>query len=204
MDRKLFGIRKGGRKSPRRDSEGLWDWDLVSDRIHFSPGWTSLIGCQDHEVGNTPDDWFKRVHPDDRAQLSREIEAARADDSCEFEIRYRMRHQDGSYRWMFSRGLVVRNDDGHAIRLTGAQSDVTVETLTDPLTVLPNRLLLVDRLTQSIDRAHRDAGYHFALLLIDVGRGGSHPRPAGPGAADPLLNATARRLETCLRLPDMM
>ena len=181
--------------------EGLWDWNLTSNRIHFSPGWISLVGCQDHEIGNTPDEWFQRVHPDDSARLLREIEAARADGAHEFDLRYRLRHKTGSYRWMCSRGLVLRNDRGDATRLTGAQTDVTVDTVTDPLTGLPNRLLLLDRLTQSITRARHHSTFHFALLLIDIGRP-LGPTPASPAATDPLLNGAARRVETCLRLPE--
>jgi len=191
------------RKSTRRDGEGLWEWNLVSDRIHFSPGWMSLVGCLDHEIGNTPDDWFRRVHADDRAQLLADIDAARADGTNAFEFRYRMRHRDGTYRWMSSRGLIVRNDLGEAVKLTGAQADVTVETVTDPITGLPNRLLLLDRLTQSIARARRSTTFHFALVIIEIGRPAGPTQASRPGA-DPLLNGAARRLETCLRSPDAM
>jgi diguanylate cyclase (GGDEF)-like protein len=204
MSQHYSGVRKGTRKGTRRDGEGLWDWNLRSNRIHFSPRWVSLIGCQDQEVGNAPEDWFERVHPEDVDQLLRNIEAARGDGSSEFELRYRLRHKDGSYRWMSSRGLVVRNEAGEAISLTGTQSDVTVETVTDALTGLPNRLLLVDRVTRSIERAHRYKGFQFALLLIEVGRPAGVGRPSGVNGQDPLLSAVARRLETCLRVPDMM
>jgi diguanylate cyclase (GGDEF)-like protein len=186
----------------RGDSEGLWDWNLQSDRIHFSPQWLSLAGLQDHELGNTVDDWLQRVHPDDIDDLWRDIDVARAEGSA-FEFRYRLRHKDGSHRWMASRGVVVRNDRGEAIRLTGNQSDVTVETVTDILTGLPNRLLLLDRLSQSIDRARRYRAFHFAILIMDLGRPAGQDRPSRHGAADPLLTAAARRLETCLRNPEM-
>ena len=203
MDRHASGTRKGARRGTR-DSEGLWDWNLVSNRIHFSPGWIALAGCQDHELGNTPDDWFQRVHPEDGDQLRADIAAVRADGASDFDFRYRLRHKDGTYRWMSSRGLVIRNDGGAAIRMTGTQTDVTVETVTDRLTGLPNRLLLLDRLTQSIDRARRHSTFRFALIIIDLGRpadSGHMPRGV---AGDALLNAAARRLETCLRMPETM
>ena len=76
--------------------------------------------------------------------------------------------------------------------------------VTDPLTRLPNRLLLVDRVTHSIERARRYRAFHFALLLIDLGRPASPGRRAGKGVGDPLLTAVARRLETCLRIPETM
>jgi len=191
------------RKGSRRDGEGLWEWNLVSDRIHFSPGWMSLVGCLDHEIGNTVDDWFKRVHADDRTQLLADIDVARANGADAFEFRYRMRHKDGAYRWMCSRGLIVRNERGEAVKLTGAQADVTVETVTDPVTGLPNGLLLQDRLAQSIARARRHTSFHFALVLIEIGRPSGPTQASRPGL-DPLLNAAARRLETCLRSPDAM
>jgi diguanylate cyclase (GGDEF)-like protein len=204
MDQHNSGARKGTRKGSRKDCEGLWDWNLKSNRIHFSPGWISLVGCQDHEVGNTPEDWFQRVHPEDSERLQQDVDAARAKGVCDFDLRYRMRHKDGTYRWMSSRGLVVRNDAGDAVRLTGSQVDVTVETVTDPQTGLPNRLLLLERLTRSIERARRHSSFHFALLLIDLGRPASASRKPGRAMADPLLNAAARRLETCLRRPDLL
>jgi diguanylate cyclase (GGDEF)-like protein/PAS domain S-box-containing protein len=181
------------------DSGGLWDWNLVSNRIHFSPRWISLVGCEDHEVGDTPEEWLQRVHPEDLAGVLREVEAAQSDGPREFGFRHRLRHQDGTYRWMVCRGSAMRDEDGHVIRLTGSHADVTVDTVTDPLTGLPNHLLLVDRLSHSIERAGRYEGFHFALLLIDLAR------PAGLAASgsvarDPLLTTAARRLETCLRI----
>jgi diguanylate cyclase (GGDEF)-like protein len=184
------------------DTEGLWDWNLASSRIHFSPRWISLVGCEDHEVGNTPAEWIERVHPDDLGQVSREIEAAQAEGSCGLDFRHRLRHKDGSYRWMWCRGVVVRNEAGQVIRLTGSHSDVTVETVTDPRTGLPNRLLLMDRVTRSIERANRYQGFHFALLLLDLGRPAGSAEASGSAAGDQLLIAAARRLETCLRVGD--
>ena len=58
MDQRRSGVRSGSRKGTRGDSEGLWDWNLESDRIHFSPRWIALVGCEDHEVGSKPEDWF--------------------------------------------------------------------------------------------------------------------------------------------------
>jgi diguanylate cyclase (GGDEF)-like protein/PAS domain S-box-containing protein len=201
MDRDRSRPRTGSSKASRGDSEALWDWNLESDRIHFSPRWVALGGCEDHEVGSVPGDWFQRVHPDDREQLRREIEAAQAGETTTFACRYRLRHKDGTYRWLSCRGTVVRDNQGRAIRLTGADTDVTVAVVTDPITRLPNRLLLMDRLAHSLDRARRFKGFHFALLAIDLGS------PTGPGQSaaltDPTLTAVARRLETCLRMPEI-
>ena len=57
MDRDRPRARTGSSKAPRSDSEALWDWNLESDRILFSPRWIALAGCEDHEVGSAPADW---------------------------------------------------------------------------------------------------------------------------------------------------
>jgi diguanylate cyclase (GGDEF)-like protein len=189
-------------RTTRGDSEGLWDWNLASDRIHFSPRWISLVGCEDHEVGNTPEEWFQRVHPEDLDQVLREIEVARAQGPFGFDFKHRLRHKDGSYRWVSCRGEAVRNEGRQTIRLMGSHSDVTVDTVTDRLTGLPNRLLLLDRLTRSIEQASRYQGFHFAVLLLDLGRQTVPPTTSGSTAPDPLLTAAARRLETSLRIAD--
>src|SRR5262245_24206861 len=104
--------RATSRTSTRDDSEGLWDWNLESDRIHFSPRWFALVGCDDHEIVGTPSSWFERVHPDDSAQLLQEIELARAGRATAFACRYRLRHKNGTYRWMSCRGAVLRDKTG--------------------------------------------------------------------------------------------
>jgi PAS domain S-box-containing protein len=176
--------------SARADSEALWEWNLASNRIHFSPRWISLVGCEEYEVGNTPEEWLTRVHPEELPEVTRHIEAARAEQGDEFDFQHRLRHRDGRYRWMACHVSVVRDRGGSNVRLMGAHSDITVETLTDKLTGLPNRLLLIDRLTHSIERAQKYQGFHYAVLLVDLG---------GQSQA-PLLTAAARRLETSLRI----
>jgi PAS domain S-box-containing protein len=176
--------------SARTDSEALWDWNLESVRIHFSPRWVSLTGCEEHEVGNTPDEWLSRVHPEELLDVRRHLDRARAGEADELEFRHRLRHKDGRYRWTVCRVSLVRDGRGAAVRMTGTHADVTVETVTDRLTGLPNRLLLLDRLGHSIERAQKYEGFHYAVLLIDLG---------GQSSA-PLLTAAARRLETGLRI----
>ena len=204
MTQRRSGAHNESRRDTRGDSEGLWDWNLESDRVYFSPRWLTLVGCEDHEVGGTPDDWFQRVHPEDSAALARDIESARSGQATAFACRHRLRHKDGAYRWMLCHGTVLRNKAGEAIRLTGSHSDVTVEMVTDSLTGLPNRLLLMDRLTHSIERAHRHKGFHFAVLVIDLGRPATGVSRAAKPVSDPIVTAVARRLETCLRIPDTM
>src|SRR5262245_29365952 len=182
----------------RSQREGLWSWSPASNRVHFSSEWLRLVGCDEHEVGNTHAAWLQRVHPEDVDQVSRAIDAPLADGSGTFEVRHRLLHKNGSYRWMVCRGAVQRNAEGQVVQVNATHLDVTAETISDPLTGLPNQLLLAEHLTRSIERAGRYPGFHFALLCIDVGSPVEADGALGR-TADLILPAVARRLETCLR-----
>jgi len=184
------------------ENDGLWDWNLTSGRIHFSARWISMLGCESEEVSTKPEEWFQRIHPEDLEQVQRGIDAELAGNSRQFEYQHRLRHHDGTYRWMSCRGVIERNDGGQAIRISGSHSDITAEKVVDALTGLPNRLLLIDRLTRSIARAKRCGDHIFALLMLDLDRSETLIARLGPAASDQLLVAAARRLETCLRAGD--
>jgi diguanylate cyclase (GGDEF)-like protein len=183
-----------------KKSDALWDWNLVTNRVHFSPRWVALMGADDDEVSSSPQEWFLRVHPEDSAQVSRELESARIGGAHAFEFRHRMRHKNGSYRWMACSGVVARDDAGQAIRLTGSHADVIADAAVDRLTGLPSRVLFVERLTRALDRYSRYGNLPFAVLLLGLDRSmgpASHPYT---GVDAPLLTTVARRLETCLRI----
>ena len=186
----------------RGDHAGLWDWNLATNRVHFSPRWVSMVGSDEHLVGNSPDAWLKRIHPDDITEVRRQIDEHLEGGTSEFELPHRLLHRDGTYRWMSCHGVVVRNESGRAVRVMGCHSDVTAEKVADALTGLPNRLLFIDHLTRAIERARRSAAHHFAVLLVDLGRARPHDDDADEKTPDPVLTAAARRLETCLRTAD--
>ena len=176
--------------------------ELASSRLHVSPRWAALVGVDEHEVGTTPDSWLTKIHPDDLDRVSAALKAQMATNGPnDFDLPHRLRHADGSYRWMSCRGTVQRGAGGKAVRLVGAHADVTADTVMDPVTGLPNRLLLLEHLTRSIERAKRYPGFHFALLVVDLDRA-ELPTATPARVDDPLLVAAARRLETCLRIGD--
>ena len=104
------------------------------------------------------------------AELLREIDRARAGDATGFECRYRLRHNDGTYRWMACRGAVVRIARGRATRLSGSERMSRWKWSPIGSPGCPIASLLIDRVTHSLDRARRHTAFHFAVLLIDVGR----------------------------------
>src|SRR5882762_419947 len=137
-------------------NDGLWDWDLKSNQIYFSPRWKSMLGFEENEIGNTPEEWFARVHPKDIEHLKTKITAHLEDHVHHFQDEHRMLHKNGTYRWMFGRGLAVRNPEGQASRMAGSLTDITErkaaekqllhDAFHDALTGLPNRALFMERL----------------------------------------------------------
>jgi diguanylate cyclase (GGDEF)-like protein/PAS domain S-box-containing protein len=193
-------------------NDGLWDWNLKSDQIYFSPRWKAMLGWAEAEISDHPDEWFERVHPDDLEWLQAEINAHLEGTTAHLETEHRVLHRDGTYRWMLTRGLAVRDATGKASRMAGSQTDVTDRALAtekllhdafhDPLTGLPNRALFMDRLSYAIGLAKRRTHYLFGVLFLDLDRFKVINDSLGHMLGDQLLIAIARRLETCLRPGD--
>ena len=192
--------------------DGLWDWDLRTDRVYFSARWKAMLGYTNGDIGGESAEWFNRVHPDDLPVVHSALTAHLAGRAPDFESEHRMLHRGGGYRWVLTRGLAVRNPAGEAYRMAGSQSDITARKLAeerllhdafhDPLTGLPNRALFMDRLGMAIAHAKRRLSYTYAVLFIDLDRFKNVNDSLGHSAGDELLIAVARRLESCLRPGD--
>nr|WP_290220982.1 EAL domain-containing protein [Trichocoleus desertorum] len=190
-------------------NDGLWDWNLKTNEIYFSPRWKSMLGYQEGEIGSFPEEWFSRVHPEDVERLKAQMGLHLEGFSPHFESEHRMRHQDGSYHWMLSRGLAVRDSSYKVTRMAGSQTDVTErkqveeqllhDAFHDVLTGLPNRALFIDRLGLAIERSKRPGHNLFAVLFLDLDRFKVINDSLGHMIGDQLLIAIARRLEACLR-----
>lgn len=193
-------------------NDGLWDWNLKTDQIYFSPRWKTMIGYQDDEFGNSPDDWFRHVHPDDIGNLRNEISSHLKEPRGHLEKDFRLKHKDGTYRWMLCRGIAVRDDEGTPVRMAGSQTDITdrkdmeeqliFDAFHDRLTGLPNRALFMDRLTVSFARKKRHRDYRFAVLFMDLDRFKNINDSFGHLFGNQLLAEVAGRLNTNLREGD--
>jgi diguanylate cyclase (GGDEF)-like protein/PAS domain S-box-containing protein len=193
-------------------NDGLWDWSLTTGRIYYSTRWKSMLGYDDDQIGDTPQEWLKRVHPMDLDRVRTEIDEHFRGCTAKLQTEHRMLHSDGTYRWVLTRGLAVRDEKGHAIRAAGSQTDITQrkaaedrllhDAFHDTLTGLPNRALLIDRLQRSILRMQRRTEHRFAVLFLDLDGFKVVNDSLGHQTGDQLLIALSRRLETCVRLGD--
>src|SRR6201999_2363335 len=156
-----------------------------------------------------PDRWFDLVHPDYRLQLRAAIDSHLAGRSQHLEFECRMRHADGSWLWVLCRGLAIRNGDGAPTRMAGSIADITQrhvaeerlrhDALHDPLTGLPNRALLIDRVAQILQRSQRDPSTGCTVMFLDLDRFKLINDSFGHTTGDQLLVAIAARLADNLK-----
>ncbi len=195
----------------RGANDGLWHWDLLTNRLFFSARWKTMLGYEEHEVGDSPDAWFRLIHPEDLERVQTKIRRHLKNLTPHYEDEHRILHKNGSYIWTLSRGLAVRDAAGVATRMAGSQTNISdrkraeeelvKSALYDPLTGLANRALFAERLRHASGLAAR-GDYHFAVLLLDLDRFKFVNDSLGHEFGDKLLIGIARRLEKCLRPGD--
>jgi len=185
-------------------NDGLWDWNIHENEVHFSARCKSMLGFQENEISNKPEEWFDRIHDADRARVKNEIAAHQNGATPHFESEHRMLHHDGTFRWMLSRGLAIRDQSGKPLRMAGSQTDITQAKVSDPLTGLPNRLLFIDRLNRLIKYSKRRKNHCFAVVFMDLDGFKMINDSMGHLIGDQLLVGVAERLEKCLRATDTL
>ncbi|WP_181684962.1 PAS domain S-box protein [Halorhabdus salina] len=104
---------------------GVWDWNLRTDEVEFNEQWAGMLGHSFDEIDQHYGAWKRRIHPDDRQEVTAEFETKIGDDAGYQDVEYRLRTADGDYKWMRSIGRVVeRDENGTALRATGIHIDI--------------------------------------------------------------------------------
>lgn len=112
---------------------GIWDYDFEHKLLHIDRRWKEMLGYEEHELAITYEEWPDWVHPDDVGKINNTVQDYLSEKSEKFEVRHRLRHKNGSYRWIFSLAKVTRDANGQPTRLTGLNIDITDEVRAEEL-----------------------------------------------------------------------
>ena len=185
-------------------TDGLWEWDLRAELVRFSAQWKKIVGLAPASTTGPADEWFNRVHAEDLASLKQAIDTYLAAGSEELIHQHRLRHEDGTYRHVLCRGLVVRDARQRAVRIGGSLTDVSDRAEAerpsgdtgsrDPLTGLINRTVFVEALGHRLNALRKRQGGHFAVLFLDLDRFKVINDSLGHLVGDELLIQVSRRL----------
>jgi len=106
-------------------SIGMWDWDIAGHSVYYSPESKGQLGYRDDELPSRLGEWKSNLHPDDRTAAVAALKSCVKNPGREYDTEFRLRHKDGSYRWIHARGEVLRDAQGRAVRMLGCHVDVS-------------------------------------------------------------------------------
>ncbi len=189
---------------------GVWSFDLIANKRHFDDQTCHLLGIDPTKFTGTAQEFFKVVHPDDLETLKSKM-AQTIKQNIPYEAEYRIVWPDGSIHYIATRGRLVRDEQGQPSKINGIVFDITewkevqdkINNLAfyDPLTELPNRRLLSDRLQKALASSVRSKRTG-AILFIDLDNFKTINDTFGHALGDLLLKQTATRLTSCVRVED--
>ena len=115
----------------RGSNDGIWDFEPAGPRVYFSDRWKEMLGFGPEELPNHRNSWISRIHPEDSERVQNTFHNHLTGKTDMLSMEYRMRHHDGSYRWILSRGRALRNAAGRTLRMTGSSTDTTERKLAE-------------------------------------------------------------------------
>ncbi|MBL9202334.1 MAG: PAS domain-containing protein [Opitutaceae bacterium] len=112
--------------------DGIWDWNLLTGEIYFSRQWKAMLGYEEHEITGGRSEWLALFFdPAERADTVRALDEYLAGRRPQYEVEVRLRHKDGSVRWILSRGAALRDATGRPCRMAGSHTDITERKLAE-------------------------------------------------------------------------
>jgi PAS domain S-box-containing protein len=105
--------------------DGLLDWNIASGEVYYSPRWKEMLGYTEADIPPRLEEWVKRIHPSDRSYVLAMLQSHLDGDTSLYCLEHRLRHKDGSYRWVLARGASLRDANGKAYRVVGWHVDIT-------------------------------------------------------------------------------
>ncbi|NES68226.1 MAG: PAS domain S-box protein [Okeania sp. SIO2D1] len=141
-------------------NEGIWDWNIATGEIYFSPRWKKMLGYNDRELPNSLASWEKLLHPQDRLRVLRVLKEYLQGKRDKYKVEYRARHKEGYYLWIMARGSALRDKTGKPCRLSGSHSDITASKNSEE--VLKQRAKM-DSLLSQVSRAFMNQDLDTAI-----------------------------------------
>ena len=192
----------------------VWEWNARRDEIKVSPLIEASLGLAPGELSTKVDDFIKHLHPADRDRFRLMLWSMQERTWAKIRTDFRMRHADNTYRWFELEASSVPNADMRALRCVGLIRDVTDakraherllhDAVHDSLTGLPNRELMLDRLSVAVMRAKSKDGVRPSVFCIDIDKFKSVNVSFGLVVGDSLLLTVARRLQSHLGAQDTL
>lgn len=122
-------------------NDGIWDWNLLTDEIYFSPRLREMLGYTHDELKNCYASWYDRIHPDDLDNALISLMSCLGGRQNSYESVYRLKNKDGGWGWFLDRGAIIRDAEGKGLRITGSHADITkLKVLEDGLLEWQNHL----------------------------------------------------------------
>ncbi|MBN1332643.1 MAG: sensor domain-containing diguanylate cyclase [Synergistales bacterium] len=219
-------MEKAFRKSEERfhlaleaTNDGIWDWEIRTGRVYFSPSYYSMLGYEPYELPQSYHTWEGLLHPDERESVKERIFKHIENKDQGYEIEFRLKTREGGWLWVLSRGKVVERDkDGSPLRLVGTHSDISrrkefeeqmekmnrelyISATTDRLTGLLNRQRFEEILILEMDRAAR-YGNSLSMLMFDIDDFKKLNDSLGHQAGDVALQEVAQVIQKRIRSSD--
>jgi two-component system, cell cycle sensor histidine kinase and response regulator CckA len=116
-----------------RANDGIWDRNIITGEVYYSPRWKSMLGYEDHEIPNKSEEWRNRIHPDDYSMVMGALEGYLEGKLATYEVEYRLQHKNGSYHWIHARGACLRDSQGKPYRIAGSHTDITSRKIAEEL-----------------------------------------------------------------------
>ncbi len=192
----------------------VWDWDVTRDRIFTGPEAEDLLGRKRGSLEGPARDWLEILHPGDRDRFKTTLDTAVELRRGRIAQDFRLRAEDGHYRWFHLRARPMLGTDGEVLRCVGTLLDVTEErnaeerllhdAVHDNLTGLPNRQLFLDRLGAAITRANAENTTRPSVFILDIDRFKQVNDGFGIAVGDSILLTIARRLARLLKQQDTL
>ena len=105
--------------------DGLWDWNIPAQTVSYSDSWARMLGFSLSELSDSQDEWYQRVHPDDRHITESSLNDVLSGRAEDYTAAHRLRCKDGSWKWVLGRGAVLARDaTGKALRMVGTNVDI--------------------------------------------------------------------------------